>query len=195
MKAPQFHEYGRGGDQVSLFTDDRLLPSHRHAAPTGSRHTVHHAHRRDSNPSELHFTVEPASALGLIESIPDSPEFETHSVEIRKVDGNDHMAMCEVVLDNDTANAVAVTVAVSYHSRVAHWFIDRDGHTAEKGSAFLRSAEDDLHRAIARAFDEAPDDDFGDRSTNPSSSGIKVGSLAIGAALGAAAMHYKLKRG
>jgi hypothetical protein len=135
------------------------------------------------------------SALGLIQSIPDSEEFYLHEIALRKVEGNEHMAMCEVVLDNDAANAVAVTVTVSYGSRVAHWFIDRDGQHAEKGSAFLRSAEDGLHRAVARAFGEVHDDDWGDRRANPAKSGIRLGSIAVGAALGAAAMHYKLKRG
>ncbi len=195
MKPPQFHDRARGS-QVSLFQADTILPSHRHAAPTGSRHIVEHDHRRDSNPNmELHFTVEPMSALGLIQSIPDSEEFYLHEIALRKVEGNEHMAMCEVVLDNDVANAVAVTVTVSYGSRVAHWFIDRDGHNAEKGTAFLRNAEEELQRAVARALGESDDEDLSIRRANPAKSGIRLGSIAVGAALGAVAMHYKLKQG
>jgi len=194
MKPPQFHDRARGA-QVSLFQADTMLPSHRHAAPTGSRHIVEHDHRRDSNPTEYHFTLEPMSALGLIQSIPDSEEFFMHDIALRKVEGNEHMAMCEVVFNNQVANAVAVTVTVSYGSRVAHWFIDRDGHHAEKGTAFLRNAEEELQRAVARAVGQLDDEDLSSRRENPAKSGIRLGSIAVGAALGAAAMHYKMKRG
>lgn len=50
-----------------------------------------------------------------------------------------------------------------------------------------------LQNHLIEALNFLDDEDFRGRSDNPSHSGLSLGSVALGAALGAAAMHFSMK--